>query len=195
MTERAPKAYAMRLIPILVSFFAAIFLLVDTASSEVPGPESVPNPLSIATIDKIQSVIVGEFAATGDYQGRLTTPDGDIKIVETITDSYRLMNIKKSLSAPQLRKKQQRAALGDSYNLLFLDKDRKIVAAASFYFAPDFGAVLGLCPGAFEKNGRYYFSCLQQRVAGNWDPKIDYRAYVIPFDQAWHQAIGYAPAW
>src|SRR5262245_40425431 len=122
----------------LLLWFLLTFALLEAAppsfeTSNIPGPDTVPNPLPLDAVNKIQSVIVGKYAATGDYRCKLTTADTEIKIIEIIADPYRLGELKKSLATSTLRKKYRRAALGGDYSLIFRDKDRNVVAAASFY--------------------------------------------------------------
>lgn len=161
----------------------------NSPGGEPTGPKTVPNPFPCATVARIQSVILGEYAGKPGFK------EGEIKIVEIIKDSYRVEKIKKSLCAPLLHAKR-RSFIGDRYHLIFLDKDGKVVAAASFYLAAGLGYVLHLSPGAFEENGHYFDNGWQdKRIVANWDPKIDYRAYAIPFGNDWPEAIGYTPGW
>ena len=136
-------------------------------------------------IAKIDRVVLGEY-----------TPDGEsfrIKVIEVISDPYRIDEFKKSLSVPRLTKSPP-SFIGSLYNLIFLDKDGNIVAAA-IYRLTRFGYVLKLSPRA-ALHSRSYFDDgpRSKRLPGNWDPKLDYRTYTIPFND-WQKAIGYAPGW
>lgn len=169
--------------------------------SHVEGPESIPNPISGAKIKEIQSVIIASWGDDGMSKAIETSEELDavkskreweIKIVEVIKDPYRVAKLKNVLATSELRKK--RGFVGASYELLFLDDNGNIVAAASYFLAPKVGYVLNLTPNAFKQNGRYYYGWGTERLGGNWQSAIDYRHYAIPFS-AWQEAIGYTPGW
>lgn len=185
----------------LSSFAVAYFS--GMAASVIAAPsvesDSVSNPLPRATVKKIRSAIVGTWASNEETKAigsseELSTivskKEWEIKVLEIIKDPYRLEKLKIILGTPKLQKKQ--AFIGATYQLIFLDQNGRIVAAASFFLAPKVGYVLNLSPNAFEKDGRYYHGWGTQRVPGNWGSTIDYRNYVIPFVN-WNEAIGYTP--
>jgi len=181
------KRFFSYILSVAAIFCLGIAALMASGGSDLEGPATVPNPLPPATVAKIKRIIVGEYGA----------PSGDereVKIIETITDPYRLEKMKEGLSGPLLHKKYRRSFLGGVYHLIFLDGEGKVLAAASYYLTPKLGYVLVLSQDAVERNGRYYdYGFRQKRLSANWEPNIDYRLYAIAFD--WHEAIGYTPGW
>ncbi len=173
--------------------FSCLIIIVCGATSgpsapdPFKGPETIPNPLSQATIAAIHSIVVGQYGPGEEWEAQP---------IEIVKDSYRLERIKKALGSPILHKMARPSLIGRSYQLICLDKNGKAVAGASYRLVASFRYVLQLSQDVAAKNGHFYdYPPGQTGTPGKWDPKTDYRAYVIPFNSQWQEAIGYTPGW
>jgi hypothetical protein len=118
--------------------------------------------------------------------------NGEIRVIETINDAYRLQRIKKRLTTPVLSKKSHREFVDRAYELIFLDHNGDVVASAAFYRAPGFGFVLHPSKHAYQRDGHYFPDRGDAILPADWDPNINYLGYVIPFPD-WSECIGYSP--
>src|SRR5579864_3121420 len=118
------------------------------AVSEFSGPESVPNPLRPDVVQRIERVVIGELDPHLE--------NGEIRVIETVNDAYRLERLKKRLTTPILSKKSHREFVRRTYELMFLDRNGDVVASAAFYQAPDFGFVLHPSKHAYQRDGHYF---------------------------------------
>jgi len=156
------------------------------APLELSGPTAIPNPLPADAIQRIDRVVIGEL----DVDRHLK--DGEIHVIETINDAYRLQRLKKRLATLALSKKSQRGLFGRAYQLMFLDRDSHVVASAGFYWSPGFGFVLQPSRYGYERDGHYFVGRGDTVLPGDWESGIDYVGYIIPFSD-WLDGIGYCP--
>jgi hypothetical protein len=152
------------------------------AASEFNGPPTVPNPLSADTIKGIERVVVGEIDV--DQQSEL-------RVIETISDAYRIERLKGRLSTPIISKETNLRSAERGYGLIFLDRDGHIVASARFCRAANWEFVLRPLRNAYERGGRYFIGGAVA-LPGDWRSDVDYDQYVIQLPD-WGESIGYAP--
>ena len=158
----------------------------DEAPAEVPGPTQIPNPLSPDTIRRIDRVVIGELNPDSHFE------KGEIRLIETINDAYRIERLKQRLSVPILSKKLDRGVVGRTYQLMFLDRNGRIVTSAGYYRVPGLGFVLQPSKHGYERDGHYFPDRGDAVLPGSWRPDVDYSNYVIPFSD-WSEGIGYSP--
>src|ERR1043166_1107671 len=156
------------------------------AFSEAIGPNEVPNPLRRDIGQRIERVVIGEL----DADPRLE--NGEMRVIETINDFYRLQHLRQRLTLPALLRKAHRNVARHAYGLMFLDGHGRVVASATFYRVPDFGFVLQPSKHGSEKDGHYFPNRGDAPLPGQWQPGIDYPSYAIPFPD-WGECIGYSP--
>jgi hypothetical protein len=156
------------------------------ASEDAAQLNEVPNPLRRDIGQRIERIVIGEL----DADPRLE--NGEMRVIETINDFYRLQHLRQRLTLPALSRKEHRNVAGRAYGLMFLDGHGRIVACATFYRVPDFGFVLQPSKHGSEKNGHYFPNRGNTPLPGEWQPGIDYLGCVIPFPD-WNECIGYSP--
>lgn len=154
------------------------------AYSDFAGPETIPSPVRAEVLQSVERVVIGEL----DPQ----LQNGEIHVIETIKDAYRVQNLKHRLATPLLSKRSHRWIVGGAYQLIFLDRDGHVVAAARFFRSPDFGYVLQTSEHGYESNGHYFVDERGGNLPGDWQAGVDYSGYVIPFSD-WNECIGYSP--
>lgn len=147
------------------------------------GPENVPNPLHAETIRGIERAVIGELNPN--------SKDGEIRVIESITDVYRLQHLKDRLTTPLLSKKADRGSVGRAYELMFLDGSGRVLVSAGFYQVPGLGFVLQPSRFGYERGG-HYFTGGNVLLPGDWQSDIDYARYFIPFSD-WNECVGYSP--
>ena len=155
------------------------------AASPFSGPERVSNPLKREAIQQIERVVIGEL-----IDPHLQT--GEIRVIETINDAYRIQRLKERLATPVLSKKSNPWTATGTYHLIFLDRYNHVVAAARFYRSPDFGFVLQPSKYGSEREKRFFVGDSGGALPGAWEESVDYSNYVIPFSD-WPEGIGYSP--
>ena len=153
---------------------------------EFAGLDKIPNPIPAGAIGRIERVVIGQVAADPQSTG------GEIQIVETIHDAFRIQRLKDRLTTPTLSKKSRPALVTATYELMFLDGSGQVLAAASFYYVPELGFVLQLSKYDRESGGHYFIRGDNALLPGNWESEVDYRGYIIPFPD-WSECIGYSP--
>jgi hypothetical protein len=158
----------------------------NQSASEFAGPDSIANPLSAQIVKRIERIVIGEL----DSDPQLEI--GEIRVIETINDTYRVDHLKQRLGIPVVSKKLLGGSTGRRYGLMFLDRSGRVVACAQFYRAPDLGFVLQPVKNAYEQAGRYFIGS-ETPLPGDWQADVDYRAYVIQFPD-WGECVGYAPS-
>jgi hypothetical protein len=158
----------------------------NQSASEFAGPDSIANPLSAQIIKRIERIVIGEL------DGNPALEAGEIRVIETINDTYRVDHLKQRLGIPVVSKKSFAGSTGRRYGLMFLDRSGRVVACAQFYHAPDLGFVLQPVKNAYQKAGRYFIGS-KTPLPGDWQTDLDYRAYVIQFPD-WGECVGYAPS-
>jgi hypothetical protein len=156
------------------------------APSDFSGPNSIPNPLRADTIRRIERVVIGELEADPHLN------DGEIRVIETITDAFRVRRLKDRMATRMLSKKPRQGLIGHAYELMFLDGGGHVIASAAFYGAPGLGFVLQPSKYGYEENGRYFSGGGTTVLPGDWRSEIDYLGYVIFFPD-WKECIGYSP--
>lgn len=156
------------------------------APSDFSGPDNIPNPLPVDAIQRTERVVIGELDADPSLK------DGEIRVIETIADAFRVQRLKERLTTQVLSKKPRRGSDGRGYELIFLDPNGQVVASAGFYQAPGLGLVLHPSKHAYERDGHYFADRGDAVLPGDWDPNINYLGYVIPFPD-WSECIGYRP--
>lgn len=156
------------------------------APSDFSGPNNIRNPLPVDAIQRIERVVIGEL----DVDPHLK--DGEIRVIETIADAFRVQRLKERLTTRVLSKKPRREFIGRAYELMFLDRNGHIVASAGFYHSPGLGFVLHPSKQAYERDGHYFADRGDAVLPGDWEPNINYFGYVIPFPD-WSECIGYCP--
>jgi hypothetical protein len=157
----------------------------DQVPSEFAGPNSIANPLSAQIVKRIDSVVIGEL------DGNPQLENSEIRVIETINDTYRVEHIKQRLGIPVVSKESSGGSTGRYYGLMFLDHSGGVVACARFYHVPDLGFVLQPVKNAYQKGGRYFIGS-ETPLPGDWQSGINYGAYVIQFPD-WAECVGYAP--
>jgi hypothetical protein len=153
---------------------------------EIAGPDEILNPIPADTVGRIERVVIGQVIADSRSNG------GEIQILETINDPFRVQRLKDRLTTPALAKKSHRAPVTHTYELMFLDGGGQVLAAASFYYVPGSGFVLQPSKYGREVGGHYFINDDNPALPGNWQSETDYRGYVIPFPD-WGECIGYSP--
>lgn len=154
------------------------------ATSDFSGPANIANPLQADAIRRIDRVVIGELDPHLE--------NGEIRVIETINDAYRLQGLKKRLTTPVLSKRSHREFVGRAYELTFLDRSGQIIASASFYRTSDLGFVLQPAKNAYERAGHYFSQHGDVLLPGEWKSGVDYSGYVIPFSD-WNDCVGYSP--
>ena len=154
------------------------------ATTQFAGPETLRNPLHPNLIRRIEHVVIGEV--------EMASNDGEIRVIETIADGYRIERLKERLGTPVLSKKTQVSSAGRAYQLMFTDHDGHVVAAASFCRNSDSGFVLQPSKHGYERDGHYFIGRGAIVLPGDWESGVDYFAYGIPFPD-WIECIGYSP--
>jgi hypothetical protein len=154
-------------------------------SVELPAADQIPNPLSLDSIRQVQHIVIGEINADPHVQ------NAEMRMIETINDTYRLERLKQRLSIPVVSKKSYRGLPSHTYGLIFLDGDNRVVASAWFYRSADSEVVLQPVKNAYERGGRYFING-GAPLPGGWRTDVDYNQYVIRFPD-WSESIGYLP--
>jgi anti-sigma factor RsiW len=154
--------------------------------SEAIGPNKVPNPLRHDVVRRIERVVIGEF----DVDPRLQ--NGEMRVIETIEDAYRVERLKERLATPILSKKFRPGIARRGYELMFLDRNGQIVATAAFYRSDGPEFVLQPTKYGSAIGGHYFPDRRDTVLPGNWESGVDYLGYAIPFPD-WRECIGYAP--
>ena len=154
------------------------------ATSEFAEPENVRNPLPANLVAGIERVVIGELDPA--------TKDGEIRVIETISDAYRVEHLKRHLTTPMLSKRSRQRSSGRAYQLLFIDRGGHVVAGANFSPEPAFGFALQLSKYGYERDGRYFGGGGDAVLPGDWKPDINYSQYIIPF-RDWIECVGYSP--
>jgi len=154
-------------------------------ASENTWPNKIPNPLRWDMIQRIERVVIGELPSDPHLE------NGELRLIETINDAYRIERLKKRLSIPLVSKKSYKGLAGRGYELMFLDRSGRVIASAHFYRAVDSQFVLQPHKNAYERDGRYYVGG-EAVLSGDWKNGVDYREYIIEFPD-WNECIGYAP--
>jgi len=154
--------------------------------SDFGGPDNVRNPLRAAANQRIDRVVIGELDVNPDAK------DGEIRVIEVISDGFRVQRLGQRLTTEVLSKKPRRGIIGRAYELMFLDRNGDIVASAAFYRAPDFGFVLHPSKHAYQRDGHYFPNRGDAILPGDWESNINYFGYVIPFPD-WSECVGYSP--
>ncbi len=153
------------------------------ASSEILSAATVPNPLPVQSLARVNRVVVAE---------RASEPNGEMRVVEVIADSYRLHSLRESLLTPVLSRKPPAGVIGRKYELLFLDEEGHVIASASFYRAPRVGFVLQLSQHVPQNVPHNLGIQVTNALPGRWDSRVDYSAYAVLFPN-WPDSIGYSP--
>lgn len=153
------------------------------SSSEIIGATTVPNPLPIQSLGRLNRVVITE---------RASESNGELHVIEVIADNYRLNKLRESLLTPVLSRKPQAGVIGRSYDLLFLNEEGDVVASASFYRAPGVGFVLQLSQHVPESVPHDLGIHVTNALPGRWDSHVDYSAYALLFPN-WPDSIGYSP--
>src|SRR6202162_2494852 len=148
------------------------------------GPEQVSNPWSGEAIRRIDHVVIGELV--GENSGA-----GEVRIIETVNDAYRVQRLKERLTVPALSRQPETQPTDRTYTLMFVDRGGRIVAGTNFYWVANFGFVLPPLQSAYESAGRYFVGG-DAILPGDWKSNVNYRDYAIPFVD-WQDCIGYAP--
>jgi hypothetical protein len=151
---------------------------------ELPAPDRIPNPLPADSIERVERIVLGEI---NDQNSQ----NGELRMIETINDAYRVERLRQRLSIPIVSKKSYRGLAHHAYGLLFLDRDGRVIAGARFYRTADSEFVLQLVKNAHEDGGRYFMKG-GAVLPGDWRNGVDYGQYVIEFPD-WSESIGYAP--
>ncbi|MEY2547265.1 MAG: hypothetical protein QOG48_2382 [Verrucomicrobiota bacterium] len=134
--------------------------------SDLPLPNTMPNPIAVNSVGKIDHIVVAEVV---DPQ-----PGGERHPIEVINDAYRIAKMQKRLSTPTLLRNVDRGVNSRIYELVFFERGGAEVATAHFYRA---------------RNGKFVLQLLQSAKTHGG---IDLSDYVVPFSD-WMEAIGYAP--
>ena len=153
------------------------------ASSEFVGANAIPNPLTVQSLGRLNRVVVSESSRE---------PNGEMRVIEVIVDNYRLQELRECLLTPVLSKKPRAGVIGRNYNLLFLDTEGGVIAAATFYCAPGIGFVLQPLQHAPQSVIQGFTGYAGTVLPGSWNARLNYSAYAIPFPN-WLQSIGYCP--
>jgi hypothetical protein len=148
--------------------------------------KSIPNPLRHDVVQRIERVVIGEF----DVDPRLQ--NGEMRVIETIEDAYRIERLKERLATPMLSKKFRPGIARRGYELMFLDRNGQIVATAAFYRSGGSEFVLQPTKYGSAIGGHYFPDRSDTVLPGNWESGVDYLGYAIPFPD-WGECIGYAP--
>ena len=156
----------------------------DGMASELAIPGKITSPWRDETIRRIERIVIGEIEREGDRPREL-------RIIEKITDGFRVERLKQRLANPVLSKAVKRGAAGHSYALFFLDRTGEIVASAIFCSMAQQGFVLQPAKNAYEKAGRYFIGG-DAILPGQWNSEVNYSDYFLPFPD-WDVCIGYAP--
>lgn len=154
--------------------------------TEPARPNSVPNPLRHDVIQHIERVVIGEF----DVDPRLQ--NGEMRVIETIEDGYRIERLKERLATPVLSKKSRLGIARRGYELMFLDRNGQIVASAAFYRSGGSEFVLQPTKYGSAIGGHYFPDRSDTVLPGDWESGVDYPGYAIPFPD-WRECIGYSP--
>lgn len=154
--------------------------------SDFSGPDNVRNPLRADANQRIDRVVIGELDVNPDAK------DGEIRVIEVISDGFRVQRLRQRLTTEVLSKKPRRGIIGRAYELMFLDRNGDVVASAAFYRAPGFGFVLHPSKHAYQRDGHYFPDRGDAILPGDWESKINYFGYVIPFPD-WSECVGYSP--
>ncbi|MGH8100233.1 MAG: hypothetical protein ACREIW_02975 [Chthoniobacterales bacterium] len=162
----------------------------ERAPNEIP-PEpvrsnAIPNPLRHDVVQRIERVVIGEF----DVDPRLQ--NGEMHVIETIKDAYRIERLKERLATPTLSKKSRPGTDRHGYELMFLDRNGQIIASATFYRSGGSEFVLQPTKYGSAIRGHYFPDRSDTLLPGNWESGVDYLGYAIPFPD-WGECIGYAP--
>src|SRR5438477_6512602 len=146
-------------------------------------PSNVTNPVGSDVINRVERVVIGEIGPNFE--------NGELRMIETINDTYRIQKLKERLRIPVISKKSYRGIARRGYGLMFLDRDGRIIAAAAFYSVAQQGFVLQPVRKAYESEGRYFLGG-NVTLPGDWKSNLDYRNYAIPFAD-WKDCVGYGP--
>lgn len=153
---------------------------------EPARPDSIPNPLRHDVVQRIERVVIGEFAVDPQLQ------NGEMRVIETIEDAYRIARLKKRLVTPILSKKFRPEITRRGYQLMFLDRNGQIVATAAFCRSGGSEFVLQPAKYGSAIGGHYFPDRSDTVLPGNWESGVDYLGYAIPFPD-WAECIGYSP--
>jgi hypothetical protein len=118
--------------------------------------------------------------------------NGEMRVIETIEDAYRIERLKERLATPMLSKKFRPGIARRGYELMFLDRNGQIVATAAFYRSGGSEFVLQPTKYGSAIGGHYFPDRSDTVLPGNWESGVDYLGYAIPFPD-WGECIGYAP--
>ncbi len=152
---------------------------------EPNAPDKIPNPLGRDAVQRIERVVVGELESDPHLE------NGELRLIETINDAYRIERLKERLRIPVVSKKSYRGVAGRGYELMFLDRAGHVIASAHFGRTPGSRFVLQPRSNAYERNGRYFVGG-EAVLPGDWQSDVDYDAYIIDFPD-WQESIGYSP--
>jgi hypothetical protein len=155
--------------------------------SDSVGPRSIANPLRPDAIRRIERVVIGEI------DGSPHLKEGEIRVIEIISDRFRVQRLKDRLTTPVLEKKARQDVIGHTYELMFLDRSGHVVASADFYHVSGLGFVLHPSRHGYEREGRYFSGGGDTALPGDWESGVNYLGYVIPFPD-WNECIGYSPS-
>lgn len=150
------------------------------------GGRAIANPFRTDLIAGSERVVVGELPAAAGQEKR------EVRIIEVITDPFRLDRLKKRLTSATVMRMSDLRSAGGNYELLFLDRNGKVVAAASFHYAPGTGFVLHPSRRAGVEAGHFFIGGDADMLPGNWKPGIDYSSCFIAFPD-WNECVGYSP--
>ena len=153
---------------------------------EPARPNLVPNPLRHDVVQRIERVVIGEFVVDPRLQ------NGEMRVIETIEDGYRIERLKERLATPVLSKKSPPGIARRGYELMFLDRNGQIVASAAFYRSGGSEFVLQPTKYGSAIGGHYFPDRSDTVLPGNWESGVDYPGYAIPFPD-WRECIGYSP--
>ena len=156
----------------------------DEIAPEVVGPEQVPNPWSGEAIKRIDHVVVGELPVAD-------SSENELRIVETIRDPYRVQHLKERMAVSAMVRKPLTKQGSRAYTMMFIARDGRIIAGATFCSVGNLGFVLQPLKNAFERGGKFFIGG-DTLLPADWKSDVDYRSYVIQFPD-WKECIGYAP--
>jgi len=151
----------------------------------LPALETIPNPISSASIQRIERVVIGEVNGDSGVENE------EVHAIETISDTYRITQLRQRLNAPVISKRLSNNVANRCYVLIFLDASNRIVAGSRFCYMGNSEFVLEPVKNAYERDGHYFIGG-SVTLPGGWRSGVDYSQYVIQFPD-WIEAIGYAP--
>jgi hypothetical protein len=154
--------------------------------SEFAGPNNIPNPLRTDAIQQIERVVIGELGVDPHLQ------EGEMRVIEIISDPFRVQRLKGRLTTRILSKQSGPESVGHTYQLMFLDGNGRVVASTDFCRAPGVGFVLHPSKHGYVRDGHYFPGRGDAFLSGDWQSDVDYSGYIIPFPD-WSECIGYSP--